>query len=371
MSTMVVEADPLEPDPIGTIADARRGAAARRALIIAGVPIVAVLAALGIGAILIAREGANPLTVYGDVVHGVFVAKRGLSNTAVAATPLIFMGLGLAIAYRARLFTIGAEGQFVIGAVAAVAFATADGVRDLPGWILVPSCIVIAATAGLLWSSISAFLGNRFNTSIVISSLLLTYVAGALMQWVIRAGIKDPESFVPASRVIGHAALGKVPVINVHLGFVIAVALVPIAWVLVSRSRFGFRVDVIGHNPIALRANEVSTGRMLVAVLAIVGAVSGIAGYVQVAGVTNRINGEFSVGYGFTAIIVALLGRLHPVGVLLAALGLSGLTIGFDMAEREHQLPSTLVGVIQAMIIIFVVIGDAVVARLTVTDERI
>jgi len=161
-----------------------------------------------------------------------------------------------------------------------------------------------------------------------------------------------------------------VPGLDVHLGFVLAVALVPIAWVVVTRSRFGFRVDVIGHNPIALRANEVSTGRMLVAVLAIVGALSGIAGYVQVAGVTNRINAEFSVGYGFTAIIVALLGRLHPVGVLIAALGLSGLTIGFDMAEREHQLPSTLVGVVQALIIIFVVIGDAVVAKLAPAEER-
>jgi ABC-type uncharacterized transport system permease subunit len=358
----------LESEPI---VGATRSTRLRRAALVGGVPVLAVLAALVLGGVLIATEGSNPLAVYGDVVHGVFVAKRGLSSTAVGATPLIFMGLGLAIAYRARLFTIGAEGQFVLGAVAAVAFATAGGVRGLPGWVLVPACIVIAAVAGLVWSTISAVLANRFNTSIVISSLLLTYVATAVMQWVIRVGIKDPDSFVPASRVIGDAALATVPGIDVHLGFVLAVALVPVAWVLVSRSRFGFRVDVIGHNPIALRANEVSTGRMLVAVLAIVGVLSGIAGYVQVAGVTNRINAEFSVGYGFTAIIVALLGRLHPVGVLVAALGLSGLTIGFDMAEREHQLPSTLVGVVQALIIIFVVVGDAVVARLAPAEERV
>ena len=118
------------------------------------------------------------------------------------------------------------------------------------------------------------------------------------------------------------------PGLDAHLGFVLAVAVVPIAAIVISRSRFGFRVDVIGHNPIALRANEVSTGRMLVAVLAIVGVLSGIAGYIQVAGVTNRINGEFSVGYGFTAIIVALLGRLHPVGVLVAALGCRRSTSG-------------------------------------------
>lgn len=370
MTTLSLEESSLEPDPIEPIVGATRATRARRSALVVGVPIVAVLAALVIGGALIASEGSNPLAVYGDVVHGVFVANRGLTNTAVAATPLIYMGLGLAIAYRARLFTIGAEGQFVLGAVAAVAFATADGIRDLPGWFLVPACIVVAAVTGLVWSTISAVLGNRFNTSIVISSLLLTYVATAIMQWVIRVGIKDPDSFVPASRVIGDAALPTVPGLNVHLGFAMAVVLVPIAWVVVSRSRFGFRVDVIGHNPIALRANEVSTGRMLVAVLAIVGALSGIAGYVQVAGVTSRINAEFSVNYGFTAIIVALLGRLHPIGVLIAALGLSGLTIGFDMAEREHQLPSTLVGVVQALIIIFVVVGDAVVAKLAPTEEQ-
>jgi simple sugar transport system permease protein len=359
MSTLAVELDPAEPE----IIDDARGGRLHHALVVLGVPIAAVLGALVIGAVLIIREGENPLAVYADVVRGVFVDNRGLSNTAVSATPLLLMGLGLAIAYRARLFTIGAEGQFVLGAVAATAFATAPGARDLPGWLLIPACLVVAGVTGMLWSCISAVLSNRFNTSVVISSLLLTYIATAGMQWLIRVGIRDPESFVPASRVIGRAALPDVPWLDTHLGFVLAVAVVPVAAIVMSRSRFGFRVDVIGHNPLALRANEVSTGRMLVAVLAIVGVLSGIAGYIQVAGVTNRINGEFSVGYGFTAIIVALLGRLNPVGVLVAALGVSALNVGFDVAERNHQLPSSMVGVVQALIIIFVVIGDAVAVR--------
>lgn len=336
----------------------------RRVAVVLGVPVVAVIGALAIGAILIAREGDNPLAVYGDVVRGVFVENRGLRNTAVAATPLLLMGLGLAVAYRARLFTIGAEGQYVLGAVAATGFATAGGVRGLPGFVLIPCCVLVAAVVGIAWSSISAVLNARFNTSVVISSLLLTYVATAIMQWLIRVGIKDPDSFVPASRPIGDAALPTVPGLNTHLGFVIALAVVPLAALAIARTRFGFRVDVVGHNPLALRANEVSTRRMLFAVLAIVGALSGIAGYIQVAGVTTRINAQFSTDYGFTAIIVALLGRLHPVGVLAAALGLSALNIGFDVAERNHQLPSSLVGVIQALIIIFVVVGDALLGRL-------
>ena len=362
MTTLALEENPLEPEP--TIDVTGRSPLWRVALVV-GVPVLAVLVALGIGAILIAREGENPFAVYADVVRGVFVAKRGMSSTAIGATPLIFVGLGLAIAYRARLFTIGAEGQFVVGAVMAVAVATADGVRDLPGWFLIPLCIVVAGLSGMVVSAITAVLANRFNTSIVISSLLLTYVAAAFMQWMIRVGIRDPKSFISASRVIGPAALPTVPVIDVHLGFVVAVALVPIAWLAMARTRFGFRVDVIGHNPVALRSNEMPPARLVLVVLGLVGVLSGVAGYVEVAGVTNRINGEFSVGYGFTAIIVALLGRLHPVGVLVAALALSGLTIGFDAAERQHQLPSTLVGVVQALIIIVIVVGDAIVAKLT------
>src|SRR6476660_4502604 len=157
MSTLALEIDPAEPDAVIEAG----GTPWRRIAVVAGVPIVAMVVALAIGAVLIARDGENPFAVYADVVRGVFVAKRGLSSTAIAATPLIFIGLGLAIAYRARLFTIGAEGQFVLGAVAAVAFATASGIRDLPGWLLVPACIVIAAVAGLLWSAISAVLANR------------------------------------------------------------------------------------------------------------------------------------------------------------------------------------------------------------------
>jgi simple sugar transport system permease protein len=359
MTTAAVELDPREPELIETGGSHRT----RHAAVLVGVPVVAVLVSLTIGAILIAQEGQNPFAVYADVFRGVFTENRGLRNTATSATPLLLMGLGLAISYRARLFTIGAEGQYVLGAVVATAFATAGGVRDLPGIVLIPCCLLIAGVTGMVWSGISAELSNRFNTSVVISSLLLTYIATAAMQWLIRVGIKDPESFVPASRVIGNAGLPTVPVLNTHLGFVIAVALVPIAAVVMARTRFGYRVDVIGHNPIALRANEVATGKMLFAVLGIVGFASGLAGYIQVAGVTNRINAEFSLGYGFTAIIVALLGRLHPVGVLVAALGVSGLTIGFDSAERSHDLPSSLVGVVQALLIIFVVIGDAVANR--------
>jgi simple sugar transport system permease protein len=358
MTATTTVVDPLDLAPARTV-DWRRIA------ITAGVPIGAVVASLLVGAVLIGLEGHNPLAVYGEVLRGVFVENRGLRNTATGATPLILMGCGLAIAYRSSLYTIGAEGQFVIGATAATAWATSGAFSALPAPILIVGCLLVAAAAGFVWSCISAALNARFGTNIVISSLLLTYIGTAVMQWAIRVGIKDPESFIPASRQLGDALLPTVPGLNTHLGFVIAVAVVPVLALVMARTRFGYRVDVLGHNPSALGTNEVREAKVMFGVLGIVGALSGIAGYVQVAGVTQRINGEFSVGYGYTAILVALLGRMNLWGVLVAGLGLSGLTIGLDVAERAYDLPSSLTGVLQALIIIFVVLADAIAGRST------
>jgi simple sugar transport system permease protein len=328
-----------------------------------GIPLAAAFLALVIGGVLIIVDGNNPLAVYAEVFRGVFVERNGLRETAVAATPLIFMGVGLSLAYRARAFTIGAEGQYLMGATVAVAWVTAGGVRDLPGPVLIVTGLVLAAVAGALWSALCGWLNARFGTNLVISSLLLNYVAVAFLLWMVRKGIRDPRGFVPQSRVMGQATLPHLAWPGTHLGFVLALVVVPVAAVLLARSRFGFRIDVLGHNPQALGANETSARRMLIAVLAVSGALAGLAGFVQVTGVNGRLNSATGSGFGFTAIVVALLGRLHPVGALAAALGLSGLTIGFETAERSYKLPSSVVGVVQALVVLLVVAGDALAAR--------
>jgi general nucleoside transport system permease protein len=273
------------------------------------------------------------------------------------------MGVGLALAYRAKVFTIGAEGQYLLGAVAATALVTAPGVRDLPGLLLVPLGAVAGAAAGAAWSALSGVLLGRFGTAVVISSLLLNYVAAALVAWAVRVGIKDPGSFVDQSRDLGQARLPQMPWPDVHLGLLAAVLAVAVGWVALTRTRFGFRLDVAGANEDALAAHEQRPARFTVVVLAASGLLAGLAGFVEVAGVSGRLNSESGVGYGFTAIVVALLGRLHPLGAGLAALGLSALTIGFESAERRFTLPSSTVGVIQALIVLFVVVGDALVTR--------
>ncbi|MEM1333861.1 MAG: ABC transporter permease [Actinomycetota bacterium] len=324
------------------------------------VPVVAVVAALAVGAVLLVLIDLSPIDVYRDVFDGVFVANRGLTDTATAATPVVLIGLGYSIAYHARVYTIGAEGVYLMGAIAAIGAVTAPGLRDLGTLPLVVLGLVAAALAGLAWSAIAGWLNVRFGASVVISSLMLVYVAQAILQWSNRVGLRDPESFVAASRRVGNAELPDLPFIDVHLGFGIAVLAAPLLWWVRNRTRFGFRTTVLGANPEALDANEIRSGRVIILVLAVAGVLAGLAGFVETAGVTGRLNDSASVGYGFTAIVVALVGRLHPIGVLVAGLALSALDIGFEVAARASDLPSSMAGLIQVLVVVFVVAGDAV-----------
>ena len=350
----------LDSAVAGAVTPSRASAMRRLAPL---VPVAAVLAALLVGAALIIIEGAPPLDVYRTVVRGVTSSSFGWRDTLVQATPLATIGIGLAVAYRARVFTIGAEGQYLIGATAATAVVTAPALVELPGAVLVPLGVVVAIAAGAAWSGISAGLNSRFGTSVVISSLLLNYVAAAVLAWAIRTTIRDPDGFVPQSRPLGGAVLGTMPGVDVHAGVLAVVVLLPVTAIALTRTRAGFLVDIHGHNPDALDAHEAPRRRVLWGVLLACGAIAGLAGFVQTAGVTERLTADAGVGYGFTAIVVAVLGRLRPLGVVIAALLLAAMTIGFESAEREFGLPASLVGIIEALIVLFIVVGDGMLVR--------
>jgi ABC-type uncharacterized transport system permease subunit len=333
-----------------------------RLLAVAG-PIGAFVAAMLVGAVMVLAEGENPLSVAGSILRGVFTEPNGISNTLIAASPLLLIGLGLSVAYRARVFSIGAEGQYIVGAVAATAWATAPGVRETPGFFLIATAMAVGAAAGAAYGGVTAALRSRFGTNVVISSLLLNYIAAALLAWAVRDGIKDPASFVPKSRDVGVGRLPLVPGLHVHLGVLLTLLIVPVFVVLMRSTRFGFRADVLGHNSSALGANEGSIARTTMLVMVVSGGCAGLAGFFEVAGVTGRLTSASGSGYGFTAILIALLGRLTPIGVTVAALGMSGLAIGFESAQRSYDLPASLVGVLRALIVVFLVAGDALIAR--------
>ncbi len=360
MSTTVVD-DTLGRRLRWTLGSGGTSSTARLARLV--VPAAAVVLALAVGALLIMIEDAPPLDVYRSVWDTVATGRFGWRDTLIEATPLVLIGLGLAIAYRAKVFTIGAEGQYLVGATAAVAVVTAPAISGGPGPLLVVVGAGVGAACGAVWSGLSGWLLDRFGTSVVISSLLLNYVGSSILAWAIRVGIRDPDGFVPQSREIGGATLADVPGLDTHAGVLIAAGAVVVAAVLMARTRWGYLVDIHGHNPDVLDAQEMPRRRLVYAVLLVCGAMAGLAGFVQVAGVSGRLNASSSVGYGFTAIVVAVLGRMRPLGVAAAALLLSALTIGFEGAERDFGLPASLVGIVQALIVLFVVLGDGAVGR--------
>ena len=363
---MTVTRDPApagQQAPDGLVGKALRGPGDRSPLGLVAVPLLALLGALAVGGVLMAVEGVAPLSAYGEVVLGVFGRTRGLVDTAVIATPLVLLALGITVAYRARVFTIGAEGQYIAGALTGTAWATVGPLAGLPAPVLVVSSLAVAVLGGAAWSGVTAWLQSRFGASVVITSLLLNYVAAAVLAWAVRVGMRDPGSFTPQSRQVGDAALPDLPGTAIHLGFLFALLAVPTVAAVLRRTRFGFRVEVLGASPEVLAATEARPSRTRFRVLAVAGALAGLAGFVEVAGVTGRMTQAFAVGYGFTAIIVALLGRLRPLGVLVAALVMAGITVGFDEAERVFVIPSATVGVIQALIVVFFVTGDALSRR--------
>lgn len=327
-----------------------------------GVPVGAIVLALLAGAMVIAVEGHPPLEVYRSVVDGVTASRFGWRDTLVRATPLVLIAVGLSFAYRARVYNIGAEGQLLAGALAATAWATGPG-AGLPGPVLVASSVVFGAAAGGVWAGLAAWFGNRFGASIVISSLLLVYVAESLLAYAVRVPLRDPAGILPQSRVLGDAQLPVLGDMRIHAGVFVAAAVVPVAWLVLARTRLGFRVQAMGHNREALEAHEGSAARITMLVMVISGALAGAAGYVQVAGVQGRLAQGLSPGFGFTAITVALVGRLHPVGVVVAGVLLSAMLIGAETAQRQFALPVSLMAMLQALVVVLVVTADALASR--------
>jgi ABC-type uncharacterized transport system permease subunit len=324
-------------------------------------PILSVVAALAVGAIIIAWAGDNPLEIYRIVFSEALLERTGWRDTLINATPLVLIGVGLAIAFRADVWNIGAEGQMMMGALCSI--AVIGYVSGLPGAVLIPLGLLLGAVGGGLWGALAGWIHVRFGVNVVIATLLLVFVAEPLLTWAVRDPLKDSATFLPQSRVVGHAALPHLGWIDVHIGVLLVLVVVPVATWLMSSTRLGFVVRAHGGNRTATTANEVRPGRLPFALIALSGALAGIAGFVQLAGVQNRLATGSAAGFGFTAIIVAVLGRTNPVGVLVSALGLSAMLVGAEAAQRESGLPVSLMQTIQALIVVFVVAGDALSAR--------
>ena len=325
-------------------------------------PIIAVVLTLLAGIVLFAALGVDPIQALFVFFVKPLLTVYGLSELAVKATPLALIAVGLALGFRANVWNIGAEGQFTFGAICGGGLALAFHGEEGP--LLLPAMMVAGALGGLVWGAIPALLRTRFNANEILTSLMLTYVATLLLSLLVHGPWRDPQGLnFPESRMFGDAAL--LPIIldetRLHVGALVALLVVVAAWVLISRSVIGFQIKVVGQSPGAASFAGFSENRMVWFTFLVGGGLAGLAGISEVAGPINQLLPTISPGYGFTAIIVAFLGRLHPLGVLAASLLVALSYIGGELAQIELRLPLAATGVFQGMLLFFLLGTDVLV----------
>lgn len=281
------------------------------------------------------------------------------SATLVRATPLILTGLAVALAFRAGVFNIGAEGQFLVGAAAAAAIAL--GMPTLPSIVLVPLALGGGTLAGAAWAWIAAVLRSRFHVLEVISTIMLNFVAAFLVSYLVRGPLQEPTHVYPQTQSISAAA--QLPrfgaTTRLHLGFAIAVFACVFAWWAIRYTAAGFRLRAVGANPEAARsAGMIDVDRVTMRAFLLSGGLSGLAGAIEVCGVTYALYENISPGYGYTAIAVALLARLDPAAVVATGILFGALEAGAGAMQRDANVPSVVVSVIEAGIILALVAAD-------------
>ncbi|MGX5775571.1 ABC transporter permease [Methylorubrum zatmanii] len=324
-------------------------------------PALAFAAAVLIGGLAVAAFGVPP----GQAFLAYFVAPLSeawsLQEVALKAAPLSLIATGLAFCYRANLWNIGAEGQVVIGGLAGgwVAIA-AHGSEGATVWIL-PAMLLAGTTAGLAYAMIPALLRVKLGVSEILTSLMLVYVAQLLLDYMVRGPLRDPQGYnFPQS--VGFDEAARLPALmageSLHAGAPIALLAVLLATLVLARTLFGFEVRAVGASPRAARFAGFSDARLTLAVFAISGGAAGLAGICEVAGRIGQLQPEISPGYGFTAIIVAFLGRLSPPGILLAALVIAVTTIGGEGAQIDLKLPLDLTRAFQGLLLCLVLGAD-------------
>jgi len=331
-------------------------------------PVLATLIALAFGAILLLFLGVNPLEAYGALFRGAFGTVSGLTQTLAKATPLLLVALGICIAFRAGVINIGGEGQIILGAIAASAVALA--LPNLPGILLVILALTVGALAGAFWGGIAGVLKARFGVNEILSTVMLNAIALQLMNFLLRGPMLDPEQIAAGTNVPQSATLPLqvwlprlVPRTLLHAGLILAIVLAILVYIFLWRTTIGYRIRAVGLNPSAARYAGIPVKRYMALAMILSGAFAGLAGAVEVTGIHHRMIEGLTGGYGFTGIVAALFGKLHPLGAIPASIIFGGLLVGADKMQRTVQVPSSLVVAVNGLIVLFVVASDYFVRR--------
>jgi len=325
-------------------------------------PALAVLLTMATGLIVFSAMGFDGLGAIYQIFIVPVVEPRYWPDLGIKAAPLIIIAVGLAAGFRANVWNIGAEGQYVFGALAATGVALATW--EMSGWWILPAMCIVGVLGGMAYAAIPAFLKTRVGVNEILTSLMLTYVAIQLLNYLMRGPWKDPEGYgFPQSRLF--TEWQTLPYISdtslVHLGVPIAVLIAVAAAVIMGRTIVGFEVRVVGLAPAAARHGGFNANRTTWLCLLAGGGLAGLAATFEAAGPYGQMVPQFPVGYGFTAIIVAFLGRLHPLGIILAGLVLAVSYVGGELAQTEIGLPHAATAMFQALMLFFLLATDVLV----------
>ncbi|WP_415381258.1 ABC transporter permease [Halosimplex sp. TS25] len=321
-----------------------------------GTPVFTVVGALALSAVALVALSVDPIAAYNTMFVETLTDPFGLRQTATRTVPLVLTGLAVYLPLRAGLWNVGAEGQLYAGAVVGTWLALNV---SLPMVALIPLALAGAGVAGGLWAGIPGYLKAKWDVNEIITTLLLTFVATQFASYLVRGPMQGGSGNFPGSELLPDAAqFPAIPVLDVHAGFLVGLLAVAVTAIVVGRTRVGFDITFVGSNPLAAAQAGMSTFRVYLFVFLVGGAFAGIAGFNEISGVQERLRPEFSPGYGFTAIPIALLGRNGAARVLLAAAFFALLFVGGSKLEVSYGVPAALVDVIQALVILCLITAE-------------
>jgi len=363
-------------------------------------PIVAVVLAFVVGAFILLLQGVNPLEAYQAMIVGAFGSKNGLADTLVKATPLMLVALGIAIAFRGGMINIGAEGQLIVGALFATYVSLTLG-ESLPGWLVIVIGLAAGVFAGGIWAAIAGYLKAQLAVNEILSTIMLNQIAIQIGFYLLRGPMIDPAEVEAGTNIPHSARLARstdmprftdvaewlgfsqsasdlglsgyvkelygvlVEPTRLHTGFIFAVIIAIIIYIFLWRTTIGYRIRAVGLNPHASRYAGIDVKKTMVLSMTLSGMLAGLAGSVEILGLHHRMFEPLAVsaGYGFTGIVAALFGKLHPLGIIPSSILFGGLLVGGDKMQRAMQIPQVLITVILGLVVLFVVSTDYFVRR--------